>query len=656
MLNRFFLLSLLFFFLHMVRAQQPFTCEDQFFLTLSGNVASLNEVIIDPISKTTAFRTIRANLTSDINAIGYRVTDNFIYGIDPSSLSLLRLDATGNVEILKTLSLSKLNAYFAADITPDGRYLVVLGSVQLGSGSALTTEVIKIDLNDPNYGISAVVINRTSRIFDIAFHPVTGLLYGYDADGQRLVIINPETGALTYPYPSSGQPFVTGSLFFDAYGNLFAYGSNSFSAEQNSLYLINANTGQSSLIATGAIANASDGCSCPYTIELSKSVMPKSSPGCSDVEYTFTITNASARPHSGITLKDILPPGFTFLEVVKNPLTSTVTSLPGATQFEMTNITLPQGEHKIVIRVNTGNASPGTYQNQAVLSNIPQSLGSRRLSDDLSTIVIDDSTSLEIIGLPFKTISITTALCNTEPNVELSAASQIPNGSENATYLWDNGQTTPTIEVDKPGTYSVTLTLGCDTAVATYQVINSSVTASISTQKDQTIVLGQTVEINAEVTSSEPLPSITWSDPQGSSLTCLDCLNPIARPFNDINYVLTAQNALGCVARDSIAFRVDKNRDVYFPTAFKPDSPRSNNSYFYPLGDAYTIVQDISVYSRWGELLYRKNNLNLNDIINGWDGKHRDKDMNPGVYVWFATLKFLDGFVETRSGDITLVR
>ena len=41
----------------------------------------------------------------------------------------------------------------------------------------------------------------------------------------------------------------------------------------------------------------------------------------------------------------------------------------------------------------------------------------------------------------------------------------------------------------------------------------------------------------------------------------------------------------------------------------------------------------------------------------GWDGYIRKKkDMNPGVFVYWAELEFYDGHIEFLKGDVTLVK
>lgn len=637
-------------------AQTPFTCEDQFFLTLSTSPPSLNEVLIDPQTNAVVFVSINGNVAIDVNAAGYRSTDNFIYCINPVNGALVRLDANGQAQVLAQLPLNLNNAYFAGDVTPDGRYLVVLGTFYPPFGEASAADLVRIDLEDPNYSITTIPINQPAQIFDIAFHPVTDVLYGYDSNTQRLVRIDPVTGNISFSFPPSGVPFSTGSLFFDAFGNLFAYGSPTFSEPQNKLYSIDPVTGVSTPLFNGPSAEASDGCSCPYTIELTKTVQPLQAFPCTDVEYTFEIVNTSQRLQEGIRLEDELPAGFTFVSLRENPLGGNLLSNPGDSFFVLDDVDLPEGRFEIKIIVNTGSVPAGIYRNQAVLKNLPASLGSMRLSDNPLTRVKDDSTDILIQTFSFDSTTVTVALCEGVESVRLNAqpfAGFVPG---NVAFAWQDGSRLSYLDVTSPGDYEVVLSLGCDTAYLLYTVKYSSISVSISGEEETTIGLGDSLYLGTNVFNTEQQVTYQWTDPQPGSLRCPDCPGTWARPFNDIEYTVIVQNELGCVDSASIQLFVEKNKNVYFPNVFKPAGDQEANGYFYPFGDTYTQVSSLSVYSRWGELLFEARNIAVNDMLAGWDGSFRGEPMPPGVYTWVAQIAFLDGERFTFAGDVTLVR
>ena len=637
--------------------QRPFTCEDQFFLTLSTTPPALNEVVIDPQTNAVVFKTINANLAIDVNAAGFRTTDNLIYCVNPNDGTLVRLDADGQAVALDKLPLNLNHSYFAGDVTPDGRYLILIGTRYSITGLVSAGDLVRVDLEDPNYGIEVIPVNQPAQIFDVAFHPVTGELYGYDSGTQRLVKINPETGTISFNFPPSGVPFNTGSLFFDAYGNLFAYGSPDFDSDQNSLYKINPVSGASTLLFKGPPATASDGCSCPYTVQLSKTAEPRQAFPCTTVEYTFEIVNTSRRPHTGLTLEDRLPQGFTFVSVSDNPLGGTVLSQPGDNFFLLGDVNLPEGRFEIKIMVEVGAVNPGIYRNQAVLENLPASLGGFRLSDDPATPVDGDSTAIVIQAFTFDSIFVNKALCDGADVVRLDGQDFTGGLNGAVGYKWQDGSRNPFFDAVMPGSYRLTLSAGCDTAYVFYSVKYSSVSVEIQHSEDMTdLRLGDSLLLKTTVYNTENQTFYQWTDPQPGSVRCPACPETWVRPFNDIEYTVRVQNELGCTDSATVRIRVDKNKNIYFPNVFKPDGQHVSNGYFYPSGDSYTMLSLLSVYSRWGELLFEARDIAMDDMTAGWDGMYRGKPMPPGVYIWVAQVAFLDGEKVIYKGDVTLIR
>ena len=638
-------------------AQRPFTCEDQFFLTLSTNPPSLNEIIIDPQTNAVVFKSINSNVAIDVNAAGYRVTDNLIYCVNPNNGTLVRLDADGKAEALAKLPLNPNLSYFAGDVTPDGRYLIIIGTQYYVNGLARAADLVRIDLEDPAYGITTIQLNWLAQIFDIAFHPVTEELYGYDSGAQRLVKIDPVAGTISFDFPPSGVPVTTGSLFFDAYGNLFAYGSPDFVSDQNSLYSIDPVSGASKRLFMGPPAAASDGCSCPYTIVLNKTVEPRQAFSCSDVEYVFEIVNTSRRPHEGILLEDKLPPGFTFVSVSNNPLGGNVLSQPGDNFFRLADVDLPEGRFEIKIIVNTGMAGPGIYRNQAVLQNLPAALGGSRLSDDPTTPIKEDSTAITILALSFDTISVEKALCEGTDFIRLDTRQYVAAPDGAIEYTWQDGSGNPFFDADQPGDYQVMLSAGCDTAYIFYTIRYSAISVEILRSEDLTTLhLGDSLLLKTNVYNTGDQTFYQWKDPQPGSIRCPTCPETWVRPFNDIEYIVQVENEWGCLDSAFIRLLVDKNKNVYFPNVFKPDATNDANGYFYPSGDPYAILSSLAVYSRWGELMYEARGISANDMMAGWDGTYRGELMPPGVYAWVAQVAFLDGETVVYKGDVTLVR
>jgi len=97
-------------------------------------------------------------------------------------------------------------------------------------------------------------------------------------------------------------------------------------------------------------------------------------------------------------------------------------------------------------------------------------------------------------------------------------------------------------------------------------------------------------------------------------------------------------------------------RHIYVPNVILPNNEGLNNFFTVYSDESLDKVQLLEVFDRWGELVYKKENLLPNDEENGWDGNFRGRPVNPGVFVWVAKLIFKDGLELGLSGNVTVVR
>ncbi len=171
---------------------------------------------------------------------------------------------------------------------------------------------------------------------------------------------------------------------------------------------------------------------------------------------------------------------------------------------------------------------------------------------------------------------------------------------------------------------------------------------------DQTIDLGYTANINAQIVPPFRPVAITWTPSE--SLDCADCDDPTAMPVQTTTYLITIVDSTGCVSVDSLTIFVDLKRPVYIPNAFSPNSDGINDFFIPYSGPAARAIKTLKVFDRWGELVFNGSEIALNDEPSGWDGSFKDKQMNPAVYAYFAEIEFIDGVVVLFEGDLTLVR
>ncbi|PTM11991.1 MAG: hypothetical protein DA408_12165 [Bacteroidetes bacterium] len=696
-------------------AQESFSCQGQYFLSLSAEVGSpsgLFLVSIDPVSGNTIFTPIATSVGATMNAIGYRKTDNFIYGVNPNPnlLRLYRVGADGvavDLGVPQGINLTS-NSYYAGDITPDGNYLILLGQSNANSNGILAA----VDLNAPNYQVTNVSLQSIyGGIFDIAFDPLSGELFGFSTEAARLVKINTTTGIVSSDYPPQPQVNQIGALFFTAEGRLFGYGTIN---GQNTLVEINLTTGLLTAVASGPPSGGEDGCSCPYNVSLEKTVSTATTLPCTEVVYTFVVNNSSGLLLTGLELRDLMPADFTVLAVLRNPYRGQ-TTLAGS-QFSLTGLMVPPGKDTIQVLVEIGENANGYYENQALLQGLPTSLGEVVASDNPFTLQATDSTPLWVAPLDLTFIAEAYTLC---PGDRLVLDASL----YGVNYQWEDGSEEPVRTIAEAGNYAVTVTSGCDQVVADFtvtvgiqethqeevlflcesqptqvdvsrfgaqywwengtesplRIFTETGTYSVSITSrcfhntidytvqtngyyvnilpdTLTIELGETVLLPASYWTNDTTVSLAWLDPLGNSLSCADCLTPVAYPTADVVYTLLLTTTDGCQYQDQVQVQVTKDRSVYVPNVFSPNGDGINDYFFVQCRRNDVIVRKMAIFDRWGGQIYAAENLPVNQATAGWAGTLGTDTAPPGVYVYCLELAFLDGFVWIGSGDLAVIR
>ena len=169
------------------------------------------------------------------------------------------------------------------------------------------------------------------------------------------------------------------------------------------------------------------------------------------------------------------------------------------------------------------------------------------------------------------------------------------------------------------------------------------------------INLGETIELEAYTENNQGPALLTWSAPYDGTLSCTECDNPVSNTENTITYEVFAIDTVGCEAFAEVIVRVIKERIILVPTGFSPNGD-GNNDRLLVHGQEGSTVMLFRIFDRWGEMVYESSNFPVNDPNMGWDGTFKGQDMNSGVFLWYAEVKYIDGLIETFKGTTTLVR
>lgn len=238
------------------------------------------------------------------------------------------------------------------------------------------------------------------------------------------------------------------------------------------------------------------------------------------------------------------------------------------------------------------------------------------------------------------TTTTTAATCSASDGTATVTAS---GGTGPYTYSWSTSGTGATESNLAGGNYTVTITdaNGCTgTATAT---VGINGTAAIDAGPDVTITQGSSAVLNATGGVS-----YVWTP--ATDLSCSTCASPTATPNSTTVYIVTGTDANGCVGSDTVVVFVDiACGKVFLPNAFSPNGD-GENEVLCVYGNCI-VTMSFMLFDRWGEKVFETEDKTI-----CWDGKLKDKAMNPGVYYYYLYAATSDGQTVEQKGSISLIK
>ena len=177
----------------------------------------------------------------------------------------------------------------------------------------------------------------------------------------------------------------------------------------------------------------------------------------------------------------------------------------------------------------------------------------------------------------------------------------------------------------------------------------------VNIERDTVLRLGDAILLQPFTNiSSSVLQSINWTI--NGDLVCEDCDTLALQVVTAGYYAVIIQDTSGCIVSDSVFIKVVSIPAMYIPTAFSPNDDGTNDLFGPFFGNNVLLIQDFSIYSRWGEKLYVRTNMSPDNDQLFWDGSADDEALNPGTFVYSITIELIDGRVIQQSGDFHLIR
>ncbi len=237
------------------------------------------------------------------------------------------------------------------------------------------------------------------------------------------------------------------------------------------------------------------------------------------------------------------------------------------------------------------------------------------ISDEV--LVSRSGLSVNIVGTP---ICVNNTIV--DPAIMLA---EIPGNTNTSglTYSWSTGQSSPSITVDEPGLYQVTVTdpNECQSS-SFYEVVIDEFNAQIL-PGDTTIDLGNSITLNA----TDGDVYIWNEDP---TLSCTDCKNPSATPEQTTTYTVEINRFTGCVVNASITIGILTENatcgQVFVPNILTPGGNGFNDTWVI---DNLSPQNELFVYDRLGSQVF-----SASPYENNWRGSGLEK----GTYLYILRL------------------
>lgn len=166
---------------------------------------------------------------------------------------------------------------------------------------------------------------------------------------------------------------------------------------------------------------------------------------------------------------------------------------------------------------------------------------------------------------------------------------------------------------------------------------------------DPLILQGDSIQLFVNTSSLDTNLTYIWT-PVDSTISCVDCPDPVFSPWTTQTYYITVLDDEGCFGFDSVTVEVKEPCiKTQLPNVFSPNGDGLNDRLCI-LGDCHISVT-YEIYSRWGEVIFSTTNPN-----ECWNGTYKNTLVESGVYVY--KLVYMDEFNKEHviSGNVTVLR
>ncbi|HEY9221616.1 MAG TPA: gliding motility-associated C-terminal domain-containing protein, partial [Lutibacter sp.] len=241
--------------------------------------------------------------------------------------------------------------------------------------------------------------------------------------------------------------------------------------------------------------------------------------------------------------------------------------------------------------------------------------------------------------------------CNAT-SIVLNASGSAVQGT--ASYLWNTGATTASIEVSQAGDYTVVVTdsdNGCSNAL-TVTVTENYVAAEITGGSIALCI----EDASSNLTTLLPADFVsggTWTDDMNSGGLTGNMFDPSTVNLGDYEFTYTEPGDCGRIITVSVNVNDDcvvlacSTEDMLISKVVTPNDDGFNDNFEITGLEGCDFTFGVKIFNRWGKMVYESNNY-----LNNWKGRHDGSGMQigsntelpTGTYYYIVTVSGGTGF------------
>lgn len=237
-------------------------------------------------------------------------------------------------------------------------------------------------------------------------------------------------------------------------------------------------------------------------------------------------------------------------------------------------------------------------------------------------------------------------------------------------YEWING-----ITYTKSGTYYIrkTTTEGCDSILTLYLNIHPSYLNIDTTQNCDSYIWPVngitythsgifTRYLQTQFGCDSIYQLFLKIDPSFVLYDTIEAIENYIWPVNQETYYESGiheeffTTIEGCDSIRILILNIKRSGNIFIPNVFSPNGDGINDLEIIFSSPEIKIIDQFSIYDRWGEKLFQKSHFPPNDPTFGWNGYFRNLPLNPDVFVYIVEWTDLLKKRHIERGNVTLIK